>query len=60
MPEQDMIGLLAFDSPHELSYDTCGGTAGEQCLPKQIGVHLILAHSWSKGWGQPHCCTSCW
>jgi len=43
MPEQGMAGLPAFDSPHELSYDTCGGTAGEQCLPKQIGVHLIFA-----------------
>jgi hypothetical protein len=54
MLEQFMAGLLVFDSWHKWSYYTCGHAAGEQRLPKPIGVHLILAGSWSKEWGQPH------
>jgi len=53
MPEQSMAGLPAFDSRHELCYHTFGRTADERRLPKPVGVHLIFAHSWSKGWGQP-------
>jgi hypothetical protein len=53
MLEQAMAGPPIFDSRHELSYHTSGRTADKQRLPKPVGVHLIFAHSWSKGWGQP-------
>jgi len=54
MPKQQgEAGVLAFDSRHEPSYHTFGRTADERRLPKPVGVHLIFAHSWSKGWGQP-------
>lgn len=56
MPERRMAGgVPAFDSRHELSYDSGGCIAGKQCFPKPEGVHLIFADSWSKGWGQPQC-----
>ena len=53
MPERRIAGVPAFDSRHELSYDSGGSIAGKQCFPKPVGVHLIFADSWSKGWGQP-------
>ncbi len=45
--------LLVFDIQHDPSYDTPGCIVDEQCLPRPVGVHLILADPWSKEWGQP-------
>ena len=53
MPEQHMADLPIFDSRRNLSYSIFGRTADKQRLPKLVGVHLVFAHSWSKGWGQP-------
>jgi hypothetical protein len=53
MPDQHMADLPMFDSRRNLSYSIFGRTADKQRLPKLVGVHLVFAHSWSKGWGQP-------
>jgi hypothetical protein len=46
--------LLVFDIQHDPGYDMPGCIVDEQCLPRPLAVHLILADPWSKEWGQPH------
>ena len=46
--------LMVFAIQHDRSYSMPGCIVAEQCLPRPVGVHLILADPWSKEWGQPH------
>lgn len=50
--------LLVFDIQHDGSYDMPGCIVDAQCLPRPVGVHLILADPWSKEGGQPQLLTA--